>query len=196
MSKLKKTRKSTNKLQCPTSTACNNIIMTIYCQHLAKVRNTYCHLKKKMYVSDYSGNHSVSLFCWCLCSVSVSVLSVSLFCMCLCSVGVSVLSVSLFCRCLCSVAILCICFGLGLIITIAWIFLSQIYLPISYPTFKIFFNTYTARPVCWREWISWQSSWLCFANEDQVEEVHVSCRHARDLSGLCGIDKSGCSDSR
>ena len=20
--------------------------------------------------------------------------------------------------------------------------------------------------------------WLCFANEDQVEEVHVSCRHA------------------
>ena len=28
---------------------------------------------------------------------------------------------------------------------------------------------------------AWIPSWLCFANEDHVEEVHVSCRHARDF---------------
>ena len=27
---------------------------------------------------------------------------------------------------------------------------------LSFSMFSIIINTYTARPVCWREWISWQ----------------------------------------
>ena len=34
------------------------------------------------------------------------------------------------------------------------------------------------------------------ANEYLVKDVHVSCRHARDSSELCRIDKFGCSDGR